>query len=853
MSKLSQQAEGIMAQIDGLVTMIERHELSLDIFPNLSFSMSPISFLLEILHHIGVTYDEIAEWLSDLLMTTTPIIEIAVKGVLISKLKSNIDCNLDPRIPKYLRENIGGCTSLDELNGSTKFYIMINDKRYDVNDNKIKYGDSSYTVEKNSDGKDVVKIGDDEFIVYEEKDELLMNGVDIDISSIDFNGLLNNSPMSDRSQYLYFGTKKKYTVEGINNSNGTLESYASYEEIVKKCLKKGIDTNLIKKTSEIDSVYELARAKDMNAFLWFILNKAKFLNVSDVNRVMPDTLYPPTILSEITGVTNVSESDNMVSLGGCYVQSNGSNESTVMGLCIKNTPIRSFNGEIKENSTSNSGFLDISDINIGHKLYKLNDNITGYEYTIVPTTNVWNGCNWYVNRSLYFDFWNLKKRDYNKEFALFRLVMKDQDGVATNKLTFTIKPAPNIIIPNFNVDVYHKKTEKDKWLNFKYSGSTPWSFHKILFDVDGKKDVWGGKYSVVVDESVTPTRDGKYNVYTLLNPKTKDQIQGISLYVNMLSGEYKLVTKGCQDIRMPLYECYPGLTVYEFNYDFIMGMRFYDPTVVAAQLIEALTNIRLGFSVTKTQTEYQMRISEIVKKLLETNGYESSDCFFSFSNDTFNRMQEKSELKRANLYPFQDEGNRAFNVKDADVYSVLNDYDSEATLEENISVVNRAITSATATISNEVYPEDKYNCEFDLITKGVEMITSIFVEALLSPKMLLVFAVNQKIMGEEMPKNLNIEKLLESFLDIIIAMVSEIIEMIIKKLLDFVMEKVKSLLSAAAKILLLEQLNYYTSLIRQMLENCAFSLPKNPNLVSTLDNVDYADIDANDKPITNEC
>ena len=84
-------------------------------------------------------------------------------------------------------------------------------------------------------------------------------------------------------------------------------------------------------------------------------------------------------------------------------------------------------------------------------------------------------------------------------------------------------------------------------------------------------------------------------------------------------------------------------------------------------------------------------------------------------------------------------------------------------------------------------------------------------------------------------------------------MISEIINMILKKLLDFVLEKVKLLLAAAVKLLMLEQIEYYTRLLRQMLENCAFRLPKRPLLDSTLDNVDYADIDKNDKPIENNC
>ncbi len=857
MAKAQEQVKSIMAQIDAIMTMLERHELSLDIFDDLTISLSPLEVLLTILHHCGLTYDEIVDWLAQYIVYVTPILEIALKGILLAKLKSNVDCNIDPRIPKYLREEIGGVTSLplvDALTGNGKRHIVINNVKYDVVNNVVVYGNVEYEVVKNSSNKDVViipfesgggSVEDVEFIVYNEN-ETLENGIEIDLSSIDYNGMLNNSPMSERSQYLYFGTKKYYEIEGLE------KKFYAYDEIVKHCLKNGKSTDFIKKHSEIDSVYELVRAKDMNAFLWFVMHKAKFLNISDISdKVILQG--GKSILKVITGETNASEGG--VSVGGCYTQMVGSNKYSVMGLCIKNTPSYSQNG--KESATDNVNLNKVSDGDIGLNIHQKQNNITNYSYTIVPTTNVWNGCNWYVNRSLYFDFWDKQQRDYDKEFALFRLSMKDVDGVMTNKLHFTIKPAPNVIVPTIDFDIHGKKTDGDKWLNIKYTGDMPWSFHRIVFDVNGKQDFWG-KYSVVIKEGI-PESEGQYLKYGLRNPTTGDELNGIYLYCNKKTREYKLEVSGMEDVRSALYECYPGFTVYEFNYDFIMGMRFFDATVITAQLIQALTNIALNIGVNgglyfnKETSDYKMRIAEITKKMLETNGYESTDCFYTFSNDTYNRMQEESELKRAQLYPFNDESQRAVPVSNADVYSVLNEFDSEASLEQNISVISRAITNASATISNEVMPEDKYSCEMEFIMKAIEMIVSVFVEALLSPKLLMVFAINQKIMGEEMPKDINFEKLLETFIGVIISMIDEIINMLLKKLLDFVLEKVKLLLAAAAKLLLLEQVEYYMRLLRQMIENCAFKLPKSKLLNSTLDDVDYADIDANDTPVTNEC
>lgn len=810
MAKLSQKVKGIMAQIDAIMTMIERHELSLDMFDNIDVAISPMALLLELLRHCGVSYDDIVEWLAKYIVEMTPVIEIALKGILLAQLKSNVDCNLDPRIPAYLREEVGGCTSnpfsLFNKEGNT--------------------GDAS----------------------QQER------GIEIDLSSIDYYGILNNSPMSDRSQYNYFGTKKYYTVEGIE------EIFYSYGEISSACLENGIDTDKIVKKSEIDSIYELVRAKDMNAFLWFILHKAKFLNTKDINQLTsggsPIVNNEKSVLTVIKGTNNLLEGDNTPSVGEVYGQMIGSNQCNVMAMCIKNAPYVEPSRDKKENSTPNTKLNGTTDAEISSEIVKQQSKVKSYEYVIVPMSNIWNGCNWYVNRSLYFDFWDKKERDYDKEFALFRLGMKAMNGVTTNKLVFTIKPSPNLIVPSITVDAKINRVESKSKLEIKYTGDAPWNFFRIVFDVNGKQDFWG-KYSVVVGDKVSKgDAESEYTIYQIMKPNDLTQIvEGVHLYVNKKTREYKLVTEPNQDFRTALYECYPGFTVYEFNYDFIMGMRLFDPTVIVAQLINGLTNIRLGLGASvKTSTSmYKMRISEIVKNMLETNGYESTDCFFSFSNQQYDEMLRASELKRAQLYPFNDERYHAKHVSSEDVYSVLNEFDSKATLEENISVVNRAITNASATISEEALPEDKYNVELDFVTQGIEMLTSIFVESLLTPKLLMVFIINQKIMGTEGLENLDLEKLLDAFLGIIMGLINELIDIIIKKLLEFVMEKVEMLLEAAAKLLTLEQVDYYVRLLRQMLEQCAFALPQNPNLASTLDNVNYADIDENDKPITNEC
>lgn len=850
MNKDRQAHNEVLSQIDSIITMLERSG-SNNGFGDLlsqneiSVNISPLGFLLSILERCGTGKDKLINWLSEVIVGITPMLELAVKGVLLSNLKTNIDCNVDPRIPQNLREQVGGIVMSPWSN-----------------------------LEASGNTTDI-----------ESQQE---RGIEIDISSIDYYGMLNESPMSDRSHYKYFGTKKYYQAPEVFGD----KKFYTYKQIVRACLEKEGDINGIKiqKTSEIDSVYELARAADMNAFLWFLIHKARFINTNNISELNNGNAC---ILKTITGTTSTNSL-----LGRNYMQSSDNYNYSVIGLCIKEEPQCEQKSSKQYTSTQHSGRV-VTDSQVAEKLVENTKTITGYNYTIVPTTNIWNGLNWYVNRKRYgesFKTWGeynkkgntwLKERNYDDEFALCRFSMIHKDDLLTNNILFTIKPSPNIITPELGFTVSKKQKDvqttknqqtKDKenknsfGLEINYEGSTPWSFRQLLFNADGKEDIMG-KYSVVIgDKLPREDGDGEYIKYNILNPYT-NQTTNVYLEFNILTTKYKLdLNTGSNNrefIKSVLYECYPGMTVYEFNYDFVMGIQLFDPTVITAQLIEGLSNIRIGANYKSSVSENRDRISNVIKNIINNNGYKSTDCFYTFSNDEYNSMLEKSELKRSQLYSFNDGTSTAYKTteEDASIYEILNEYNSNATKQENVSVIQRTLNEVSVTISKN--QGGGVNTETNFIMEGINMLISILVESLLTPKLLLVLAINDKIMGKnwvELTENnkveVNFEKnvlldqykyLLKMLENIVIGMVNEIVEIILKKLMDFAKEEIKELLSKATQYLVLEQVDYYTRLMKSLVSSCTFKFSGNPLLTSTIDSVEYADIDKNDIPVTNEC
>jgi hypothetical protein len=159
MASTQDKQQEAMATIDTAKAMVDKVLTIMNIMvssPKLSltFATNPVGFILQLLKHLGVTYEELRDYLANFLIYILPVLEISIKGILLTNLKNMISCSVDPRIPQKYRERMGvGCGS-----GQIEGY-----------------------------------------------------GIDISIESIDFLDKLSENPLSDFGKEMYFG------LEGIDD------------------------------------------------------------------------------------------------------------------------------------------------------------------------------------------------------------------------------------------------------------------------------------------------------------------------------------------------------------------------------------------------------------------------------------------------------------------------------------------------------------------------------------------------------------------------------------------------------------------------------------------------------------
>ena len=564
----------------------------------------------------------------------------------------------------------------------------------------------------------------------------------------------------------------------------------------------------------IEDVYKFARAEDFDAFLWFVMHRGKFPNSSEVtingssfsDNVHGSGSYTVTpsdgTLLDMLILSSSPTSPSTIMLGNTFKYQ--SNKPNIISMCIDR---------------------------------QLNENNNTIENTLLPTSV--NSCsvNWYIRRadqlSKNLGFTKSKGfegRDFSKERGICNIQSLDtsnseiypSNGLVSNALRMTILPKPYVHVPNID------------------AGEPPWRFTKLLFDSDGTYNP-NGKYTIagITQEGLIIDGNEKYITFKIGN-------ETVGCKLSTKSGN--IIVDDKSKIIPNLIESYKGLTVYEFNYDFIMGMKLFDAKTMANALIESLINLNIGLRIgtDKKHQEASDEIREIVKNIIETDeSSEDVSCYFKFDNSKYEALLRKSEERRAKQYSFGDTSIPSGSLDR--VVEILNEYDEATSIDERMEIVNRAITEASVTLSQGLNEKDRYNFEFGFVFDLIENLVVALMNAVLSPKVMMLLEVNRQLMGGSW-KAFTIGDLLKSMQSIIVAITKEIRDLILSELLKFLLKQLEPLKETIMSAINREQIDNYVDTINDLIRNCPFFWfrfggSSNQDLETKLDTVDYADID----------
>ena len=281
-------------------------------------------------------------------------------------------------------------------------------------------------------------------------------------------------------------------------------------------------------------------------------------------------------------------------------------------------------------------------------------------------------------------------------------------------------------------------------------------------------------------------------------------------------------------------------TVFEFNYDYIYSLKLFNSKTLVASVINAvlglISTVSINFGIKKEINAQKVR--EIVNNIIladdnSTGGGaygDYSDCFYKFSNEEYDKMLEEAIKKHAGVYNYNGVD---YEIDYDAVMKAIDDINEAATPEELQGAIAEAITAAVNSVggsySSSPYSgsdgvEETYtpyvSLGLDVIKRLLnETVTQIIIQVL-SPKVAILFKINSVIMGNIDPQSDGWENFMKDSKSLIINLVLEIKDMLIRQMMMWLLSELKPFLELFVSRIVLESVRYYIELISQLIRFC---------------------------------
>ncbi|MBP5723912.1 MAG: hypothetical protein J6X18_10130 [Bacteroidales bacterium] len=294
-------------------------------------------------------------------------------------------------------------------------------------------------------------------------------------------------------------------------------------------------------------------------------------------------------------------------------------------------------------------------------------------------------------------------------------------------------------------------------------------------------------------------------------------------------------------------------TIRQFNTDYIYSLKLFDSKTLFAGVINAMLGISSTFS---GKFSLQMniairKIEKLVERVVTMEGvydeYENEpDAYFIFSDRQYSEIENDATLRYNQKY---ETGNDTNDLEDIDVNAISDSIRmiEGGTPEEKEKNIIDAITSISSKMSNvpTIDASAQFVFENNIVYKFLKEIIVQIAMQLLSPKVMLLFAINANFL-EETQENITSsqqwEEFFKNFWNIMRSCINSIANVIIQAIVDLIIGQIRPLIRLVAKKLMLESIYYYKELIRQLILACSLNLNRLQPENLLIDNVNYADI-----------
>lgn len=303
-------------------------------------------------------------------------------------------------------------------------------------------------------------------------------------------------------------------------------------------------------------------------------------------------------------------------------------------------------------------------------------------------------------------------------------------------------------------------------------------------------------------------------------------------------------------------------TIFEFNYDYIFSLKFFDTQTLVTNIIDSVLNWGLTNATASFSTYDKVvagAVGKVTDEILRKEETEISDDFYSFSNREYDDLLTQARKGYNGSYKIADENGKLSYAEKDEIIKSLNRIGEASTLQEQKTVIERLLRDVTVSMSQqeEITSQNTlyagFGSDWACIPRLLHEVVKNVVLQVLSPKVMVLYAINCKIFNDsdtDTSKKVDpIEFMRKNINNLLNSLIPQISNIIVSLLLGFLMKVLQPKIKKFVEKLNLEQAMKYVAQLKLAYRQCVGAYMNwaeyfggSASTRSVIDNVTYADI-----------
>lgn len=300
------------------------------------------------------------------------------------------------------------------------------------------------------------------------------------------------------------------------------------------------------------------------------------------------------------------------------------------------------------------------------------------------------------------------------------------------------------------------------------------TFLYYVIQNDGNEENWGeqGGFNDIISFIFNTTKNGESNI------------------LNIKASEYYTNNKKLTDL----------------NNDYVDSVDLFPDSQFYAKILDKVFNVfNQVIQKTPAQTENEVKLDAIIDKLLAVDSDEYvDDSYFSFTNNELKEIDNKIKLRALGISELESCYKFPQITTPNNVLNEINGLNNISSYEERKTKLDNSFNKFANIAGGLGNEKDKYNIKLNFFELLIDALVKSIVNLIFSPKMLLIFLINFKIIKGSDANYSSIEELIKIMKGLFKEIIDKIKSIVVEMLLKIALKEIKKLQSQVTDKILSE-------------------------------------------------